>query len=101
MRSDVVKRHMKVHEKRNEDHPRRKRKLEDDDDKLIIKRKCNEIDDDELEKDMIKDNEEYIYKLALGEKVYKILCDGKVKQVSLSLERKEALNIYRRNKLNE
>ena len=43
MRSDNIGRHMKVHEKTNEDHPRTKRKLEDDDDKLI-KRKCNEID---------------------------------------------------------
>ena len=56
MRSDNIDRHMKQHLKRNEAHPTSKRKLEDADDKLIIKRKCNVIDDDELEKDMIKDN---------------------------------------------
>ena len=59
MRIDNFKRHMKnKHEKRNEDYPTRKRKLEDDDDKLIIQRKCNEIYNYELEKDMITDNEE-------------------------------------------
>ena len=29
---------------------------------------------------MIKDNKEYRYKIALGEKVNKLLCDGIVKQ---------------------
>ena len=74
-----------------------KRKHDEDDNQSAAKRKCNVIDNDELEKDMIKDNEEYIYKLALGEKVYKILCDGKVKADSLSSDRKEALELYRRN----
>ena len=42
MRSDNFKRHMKnKHEKRNEDYPTRKRKLEDEEDQPIIKKKCN------------------------------------------------------------
>ena len=35
----------------------------------------------------------YIYESALGEKVYKIVSDGKVKQGSLSSDRKEALEL--------
>merc|ERR1711888_437999 len=44
---------------------------------------------------MINDNEEYNCKLALGEKVYKIVKKGKVKKESLTLERKEAFELYR------
>ena len=101
MRSDVVKRHMKVHEKTNKQIcgelldeiidkviSTTKRKHDEDDNQSAAKRKYNEIDDDELEKDMIKDNEEYIYKLAPGKKVYKILCDRKVKQRSRSFNLK-------------
>ena len=98
MRSDNFKRHMKnKHEKRNEDYPTRKRKLEDEEDQPMIKKKCNVLDDEELERDMMKDNEEYNCKLALGEKVYKIVERRKVKKESLSLERKEAFELYRRN----
>ena len=96
MRSDNFKRHMKnKHEKRNEDYPTRKRKLEDEEDQPMIKKKCNVLDDEELERDMINDNEEYNCKLALGEKVYKIVKKGKVKKESLTLERKEAFELYR------
>ena len=96
MRSDNFKRHMKnKHEKRNEDYPTRKRKLEDEEDQPMIKKKCNVLDDEELERDMINDNEEYNCKLALGEKVYKIVERRKVKKESLSLERKEAFELYR------
>ena len=66
MRSDNLKRHMKnKHEKRNEDYPTRKRKLEDEEYQPMIKKKCNVLDDEELETDMIKDNEDYEYKLGL------------------------------------
>merc|ERR1712208_137878 len=61
------------------------------------------LDDEELERDIIKNNEEYNCKLALGEKVYKIVERRKVKKESLSLEQKEAFELYRRNleQLNE
>ena len=98
MRSDVVKRHMKQHVKRNEILPTTKRKYDDDEEyQPMIKKKCNVLDDEELERDIIKDNEEYNCKLALGEKVYKIVERRKVKKESLSLERKEAFELYRRN----
>ena len=76
---------------------------EDEEDQPMIKKKCNVLDDEELERDIIKDNEEYNCKLALGEKVYKIVERRKVKKESLSLERKEAFELYRRNleQLNE
>ena len=68
---------------------------EDEEDQPMIKKKCNVLDDEELERDMINDNEEYNCKLALGEKVYKIVKKGKVKKESLTLERKEAFELYR------
>ena len=88
---------MKVHVKRNEILPTTKRKLTDDDEEYqpMIKKKCNVLDDEELERDIIKDNEEYNHKLALGEKVYKIVERRKVKKESLSLERKAAFELYR------
>ena len=95
---------MKQHVKRNEILPTTKRKYDDDEEyQPMIKKKCNVLDDEELERDIIKDNEEYNCKLALGEKVYKIVERRKVKKESLSLERKEAFELYRRNleQLNE
>ena len=95
---------MKQHVKRNEILPTTKRKYDDDEEyQPMIKKKCNVLDDKELERDIIKDNEEYNCKLALGEKVYKIVERRKVKKESLSLERKEAFELYRRNvkQLNE
>ena len=60
MRSDNLKRHMKnKHEKKNEYYPTRKRKLEDEEYQPMIKKKLNVLDDEELERDMINDNEEY------------------------------------------
>ena len=60
-----VKRHMKVHVKRNEAHPTTKRKHDEDntheEDQPMIKKKWYVLDDDELEK-----------------RIYKILYDVKV-----------------------
>ena len=51
MRSDNLKTHMKVHVKRNETHPTTKRKHDDDEEyQPMIKKKCNVLDDEELEK---------------------------------------------------
>ena len=97
MRSDVMKRHMKIHiihtlennvlmcrelsdEVLNEvlepeDHPTTKRKFDvgqyTQDDQPSIKRKCGEnmIDDEVLEKMLIEQTAEYDRKVALGEKV--------------------------------
>jgi len=71
-------RHMKVHVKRNEAHSTTKRKHDEyEEDQPMIKKKYNVLDDEELERDMINDNEEYNCKLALGKKVYKIVEKGK------------------------
>ena len=124
MRSDHVIRHMKIHiihtlennvlmcrelldEMLNkvvepEDHPTTKRKFDGEqytqDDQPSIKRKCgdNMIDDDDevLEKMLEEQTVEYDRKVDLGEKVYKILCEGDVKQRALSKDMQEALELY-------
>ena len=68
------------------------------DDKLVNKRKYNEIDDDdELEKMLEEITVEYDRKIALGKRVYKILEREKVKECALPKDLQEALDIYRRN----
>ena len=62
--------------------PRTKRKFEDND------------SDDDLEKEMVKDNNEYKRKIKLGRKVYKILGRTDIEQGSLALDMKEALDTY-------
>ena len=89
MRSDNLKTHMKQHEKRKHD---------EDYNQSAAKRQCNEIDDDyELEKMLEKETVIYKNKIALGEKVYKILERGKVLEVVLPKDMQNALNLYRRN----
>ena len=59
------------------------------------KRKFEDNDsDDDLEKEMVKDNNEYKRKITLGRKVYKILGRTDIEQGSLTLDRKEALDMY-------
>ena len=99
MRSDVVKRHMKVHEKTNKQIcgelldeiidkviSTTKRKHDEDDNQSAAKRKCNEIDDDELEKMLEEITVEYDCKIALGKRIHKILEIGKVKVCALPKE---------------
>ena len=63
------------------------------------KRKFEDNDsDDDLEKEMVKDNNEYKRKIKLGRKVYKILGRTDIEQGSLALDRKEALDIYMTHK---
>ena len=50
--------------------------------------------DEDLEQEMVKDNNEYKRKITLGRKVYKILGRTDIEQGSLTLDRKEALDIY-------
>ena len=63
------------------------------DDQPSIKRKFNEIDDKVLRKMLIEQTAEYNRKVALGEKVYKILGKGDVKQRALSKDIQEALEL--------
>ena len=60
--------------------PTTKRKFEDND------------SDEDLEKEMVKDNNEYKRKIKLGRKVYKILGETDIEQGWLTLDRKEALD---------
>ena len=64
------------------------------DDQPSIKRKFNESDDDILRKILKEQTVEYDRKVDLGEKVYKILCEGDVKQRALSKDMQEALELY-------
>ena len=63
-----------------------KRKLEDND------------SDEDLEKEMIRNNIEYKRKITLGKKVYKILGRTDIEQGSLTLDMKETLYIYMTHK---
>ena len=76
MRSDNIGRHMKVHEKTNEQicyelvteimdkvESTTKRKHDEDDNQSAAKRKYNEIDDDELEKMLEETTVEYDRKI--------------------------------------
>ena len=66
--------------------PSTKRKFEDND------------SDEDLKKEMVKDNNEYKRKIKLGKKVYKILGRTDIEQESLTLDMKEALDIYMTHK---
>ena len=122
MRSNNIIRHMKIHiihtlennvlmcrellnEMLNkvvepEDHPTTKRKFDvgqyTQHDQPNSKRHCtdNMIDDEVLEKMLIEQTAEYDRKVALGEKVYKILGKGEVKQGALPKDMQEALELY-------
>ena len=63
------------------------------------KRKFEDNDSNEdLKKEMVKDNNEYKRKIKLGKEVYKILGETDIEQGSLTLDRKEALDIYMTHK---
>ena len=124
MRSNNLKRHTKVHiihtiedqsenseeiccdivndiidkmfDQEDVNHPTMKRKLSDDnDDQSTIKRKCNEIDVEALEKMLKEETSEYNRKIDLGKAIEKILEKGEVKQAALSKDMQEALELYR------
>ena len=62
---------------------------------MDCKRALQEADGD-LEKAMEKENDEYNRIIAFGEAIEKVLRKGKVKQASLSKDKKEALEAYRK-----
>ena len=80
MRSDVLTRHMNVHETN-----------------VGSKRTHNEMEEEDAEavrKYLIKCNNEYEEKIALGKRVYRILAQGVGSEESLPEELKDALDIY-------
>ena len=70
---------------KDDNHQTTKRKLSDDkDDQSVIKRKCNEIDVEALEKMLKEETSEYDRKIDLGKAIEKILEKGEVEQAALS-----------------
>ena len=123
MRSDAVKRHMKVHEKANKQicgevldgildkmfvQEESTTEIKHDDGEHDAancqpskKRKFNEIDDEALEKILKEQTVEYdrkiAFKIALGKGVDTILREGEVKQAALSKDMQDALYLYRQS----
>ena len=107
MRSDVLTRHMKQHPSALQTTEEIcKDVVLEQVDKVVdmqsapwTKRKFEDNDSNEdLKKEMVKDNNEYKRKIKLGRKVYKILGETDIEQGSLALDRKEALDIYMTHK---
>ena len=84
MRSDHLKRHMKVHVKRNETHS-------------TTKIQYNEIDVSALRKMLEKETVGYKNKISLGKALDKILDEGKVMEAVFPKDMQNALNLYRNN----
>ena len=107
MRSDHLTRHMKQHSSVQQTKEEICKDLVlEQVDKVVdmqsapwIKREFEDIDSDEdLEKEMVRNNIEYKRKITLGKKVYKILGRTDIEQGSLTLDMKEALDIYMTHK---
>ena len=121
MRSDVLQRHMKVHEIhfldegeatfnqlcKNKVNEAMKKPLVDSeanqemnyDSQRPSKRKIEDFDAEgaKLRKYLNKHNDEYNRKIVLGKEVYKILGEGNIQEASLPKEMKEALTLYMTN----
>ena len=107
MRSDVLARHMKQHSSTLQSPAQICKdivlelvdKVVDMQSARTTKRKFEDSDSDEdLKKEMVKDNNEYKRKIKLGKKVYKILGRTDIEQGSLTLDMKEAIDIYMTHK---
>ena len=99
MRSDVLTRHMKQHEKRNEDNPDTNISLKNNiytstHDSTHIKKVKSEINDEELRKHLIKMENDYQEKIALGKGIYKMVGEGIVSFQALSNDMKDAVETY-------
>ena len=98
MRSDVLTRHMKQHEKRNEDEPVTNISVTNNiytstDDSMNIKMEKSETKD-ELRKHLIKMENDYQEKIALGKDIYKMVGEGIVSFQALSNPMKVAVETY-------
>ena len=122
MRSDTVKRHMRSHKdllsmndaevreelrKRNEIHTqkeeRRQRVEEIARQENIPLYHCNEVQPSEvdissLEEEMLQDNQRYLENIELGKQISMIINKGVIREESLSKYRKEALDLYRKQR---
>ena len=122
MRSDTLKRHIRIHKdilsmtdeevrvELRERHAenlrreeRRKKVLEIASEENIPSSDCNEValfsydttNSVSLREDMNYNNQEYIAKIELGEQIATIMIDDNIREQSLSKEHKEALKFYR------
>ena len=98
MRSDVLTRHMKQHEKRNEDEPVTNISVTNNiytstDDSMNIKMEKSETKD-ELRKHLIKMENDYQEKIALGKDIYQMVGEGIVSFQALSNPMKVAVDTY-------
>ena len=106
MRSDHLIRHMKHHSSALSTAQICKDLVLEQVDKVVdmqsapwTKREFEDNDSDEdLEKEMVRNNIEYKRKIKLGKKVYKILGRTDIEQGSLTLDMKEAIDIYMTHK---
>ena len=97
MRSDVQTRHMKQHE--NEDNPVTNISVTNNiytpkQDSMNIKKVKSEINDEELRKHLIKMENDYQEKIALGKGIYKMVGEGIVSFQALSNDMKDAVETY-------
>ena len=101
MRSDHLNRHMKQHEKRNEDNPVTNISVTNNiynstppsDSTHKIEGK-SDINVEVLREHLTKMGNEYQNKLALGKEIYKMVGDGLIPHQALANEMKEALDTY-------
>ena len=107
MRSDVHKRHMKQHSKRNESVPAANI-LETNNiynnppsvstsNPIKKSNEKNKINKEELRKHLIKVENEYQEKLGLGKDIYEMLDEGVVSYQALTRDLKEAVDLYIEN----
>ena len=97
MRSDVLTRHLKQHEKTNEDSPVTSvtnNLYTPTHDSMNIKKVKKEINNEELRKHLIKMENDYQEKIALGKEIYKMVGEGIVSFQALSNDMKDAVEIY-------
>ena len=96
MRSDVLNRHMKLHDKHNKVEP-----LPSVTPNYVSPSsgssfyKLTNIDKEMILKKMLKDDREYKKKLTIGEQIYEFVREYKIDEESISKELREPLEIYK------
>ena len=96
MRSDVLNRHMKLHDKHNKVEP-----LPSVTPNYVSPSsgssfyKLTNIDKEMLLKKLLKDDREYKKKLTIGEQIYEFVREYNIDEESISKELREPLEIYK------
>ena len=111
MRSDNLKTHMKQHEKDKFEkeslcsssiHSSRTSLQEDTESEFSLDttNEVSTLESEEMTKRLIKDDEEYKYKVERGKKIYEEVGKYGIKEESLCLEYKELLDMYMKQREN-